>query len=82
MNIITCLFILLEEVSMVHPFGLALHGEWTSGEMRNQHGRDAHVIINHLALGKAGRGIEDLLQVRELQLAALDFDDGWCRHRE
>ncbi len=46
------------------------------GEMRHQHGRNADVEIHHLPLGETGGGIEDLLQIRELEFAALDFDDG------
>ena len=48
--------------------------------MRHQHRRNADVEIHHLPLGKTGGGIEDLVQIRELEFAALDFDDGGCGH--
>src|SRR5258708_7941194 len=69
-----------EEIFLVDSFGIALHGERSSGEMRHQIGRNADVIIRHLSLGEPGSGIEDLVKIRELKLAALHFDDGGSRH--
>src|SRR6266478_5343729 len=74
--------VLLEEVRMVHAFRITFHRERTSSEVRQQRRRDVHVIVNHLALGRAGSGIEDLIQIRELQLAAFNFNDGWGWHRK
>ncbi len=48
--------------------------------MRHQIRRNADVVIDDLSLGEAGGGIEDLVKVRETELAALDFDDGGSGH--
>src|ERR1019366_429589 len=72
--------VLFEEIFLVYSFRIALHGERPSGEMRHQHGRNADVEIHHLPLGETGGRIEDLVQIRELEFAALDFDDGGCGH--
>src|SRR5258708_30672871 len=72
--------IFFEEIFLVDSFGIALHGERSSGEMRHQIGRNADVIIRHLSLGEPGSGIDDLVKIRELKLAALHFDDGGSGH--
>jgi len=73
--------VLLEEIFVVHAFWIALHGQRTSGKMRHQHGRYADAIVDHLALSEAGAGIENLVEIRKLQLAAVHFDDGRSGHR-
>src|ERR1700693_346707 len=73
--------VFFEEIFLFHAAGITLHGQWPSGEMRHQHGRDADVIIHHLPLGEPGSGIEDLVKVRETKLAALHFDDGRGGHK-
>ena len=73
--------VLLEEKFLVsRRLGIALHGERTSREVRHQHRRDADVVVHHLPFGETGGGIEDLVQIRELELAALHFDDGGSGH--
>src|SRR6202521_2027331 len=72
--------ILFEEIFMVHAFGITLHGERASGEMRHQHGGNADIIVHHLSLGEPRGGIEDLVKVRETKLTALHFDDGGSGH--
>ena len=74
--------VLFEEIFPIvaYAFRIALHGERPTGEMRHQHGRNADIEIHHLPLGETGGGIEDLVQIRELEFAALDFDDGGCGH--
>jgi len=72
--------VLFEEIFLVHPFRIALHGERPAGKMRHQHGRNSDVEIHHLPLGEIGGGIKDLVQIRELEFAALDLDDGRCGH--
>src|SRR5260221_8718786 len=72
--------VFFEEEFLLHAPGIALHGERPSGEMRHQIRRNADVVIDDLSLGEAGGGIEDLVKVRETELAALDFDDGGSGH--
>ena len=43
-------------------------------QMREQDRRDPRVVLDHLPLGEAHRGIEDLLQVGERERVALDLD--------
>src|SRR3954453_9300235 len=42
--------------------------------MGQQHRRDAYVIVDQLPLGEAGFRVEHLVQIRQLELASLDFD--------
>ena len=66
--------ILLKKELAVHPVGIALKGQRPSRKVGNENGRDAGVVVNDLSLGEAGRGIQDFVQVRQLQLPALDFN--------
>ncbi len=43
---------------------IALHGQRPILQMRQQHGRDPDVIIDHLALGEADLRIKDLVEIR------------------
>ena len=54
--------------------GVALHGEGAAAQMRQQHRRDADVVINDLRFGEAGGGIHHLLQVGKAELLSLDLD--------
>ena len=45
-----------------------------AAQVRQQHRRDPRVVLDHLALGEAGRGIEDLVEVGEREPAPLDLD--------
>jgi len=42
--------------------------------MRQQHRRDADVVVNDLPFGEAGGGIHHLLQVGKAELLSLDLD--------
>jgi hypothetical protein len=48
--------------------------------MRHEHWRNADIKIHYLSLGEPCGRIEDFVQVRKLELAALHFDDGWGGH--
>ena len=72
--------ILLKKVLAVHPVGIALQGQRPSRQMRNQDGRDAGVVVDDLSLGEAGRGIQDFVQIRQLQLPALNFNHRCSAH--
>src|SRR6267154_2222534 len=69
--------VLLKKILVIHAFGISLHGQRTSGEMWEKDRCDADVVVDYLALGEAGGGIEDFVEVRELELAAFNFDDAW-----
>ncbi len=72
--------VFFKEILMVHTFGIPLHGQRMSREMRHQYRRNADVIVDHLTLGEAGGGIENLVQVGKIELTAFDFDDGGSGH--
>ena len=44
----------LKEKFFVHASGIALQSKWVILEMRQQHGRNAHIIIDHLSFGEPG----------------------------
>src|SRR6266487_5373014 len=46
--------------------------------MGNQDRRNTGVIINDLAFGKSGRRVEDLFEIRQLEVLAFNFDDLIC----
>ena len=50
-------------------------------EVRDEDGGDADGVVDDLAFGESGGGIEDLVEVGETELAADDFDDGGSGHR-
>ena len=66
--------LLLVEVARVHAVGIALERERAAAQVGEQHRRHARVVVDHLALGEAGLRVEDLLEVRQAQLAPLDVD--------
>ena len=43
-------------------------------------GRDTDVVIHQLPFGEGAGRIEDFIQVGQLELAAVHFDDGGSRH--
>src|SRR5207253_9005331 len=67
---------LLVEVRGVDPVGVALERERALAQVGEQRGRDPGVVVDHLALGEADLGIEDLVEVGELELVTLDLDRG------
>ncbi len=38
------------------------------------------VVVDDLSLGEAGRGIQDFVQIRQLQLPALNFNHRFVAH--
>src|SRR5215472_16592011 len=66
--------ILLVKMKLVYAFGIAFESEGTSGKVRQEHRRNAHEIINDLALGETYRGEEDFIQIGKLDLTAFNFD--------
>ena len=65
---------LLEEALPVDAVGKAPQREPPVAEVRQQDGRDAGVVVDDLGLGEPDVGIEDLVQVRDAECAALDLD--------
>ena len=72
--------ILFEEELAVHSIGIAFERQRPSREMWHENRRDARVVVNDLSLGKAGRGIQDFVQIRQLQLPALNFNHRFVAH--
>ena len=66
--------VLLEEAGPLHAVRPADPGHRPVREVRQQHRRDAGVVVEHLALGGAGARVEDLVEVADPQRAALDVD--------
>jgi hypothetical protein len=66
--------LLLVEELTVDAVRIALERQVAAAQVRQQDGRDPRVVLDHLTLGETGRGIEDLVQVREREPAALDLD--------
>ena len=66
--------ILLVEKFFVHAVGIALAGERASGQMRQHRRRNTHVVVDHLLLGKSRRRIQNLFQIRQLELLALNLN--------
>src|SRR5579871_6997116 len=66
--------ILLEEGLAIHSVGIALASERPSCQMRQERGSNPGVIIDDIFLRESGRRVQDLLQIRQLQMPALDFD--------
>ncbi len=72
--------VLFKEELAVHAIGIAFQRQRASCKMGDEDGRDAGVVVNHLSLGKSGRGIQDLIQIRQLQLPALNFNHRFVAH--
>jgi hypothetical protein len=45
--------------------------------MRQQNGRDAGVVVDHLSLGEPSRGIQDFVQVGQTQMFAFYLNYLW-----
>ena len=56
------------------PVGVALERQRPVAQVRQHVRRDARVVVDHLALGEADCGIQDLVEVGERQAAAADVD--------
>src|SRR5690606_29082409 len=57
------------------PVDPALAGDGAAAQMRQHDGRDLRVVGEDLALGRARVGIDDLLEIRDTQTAAVDLHD-------
>src|SRR5208283_5876067 len=66
--------ILLVKEGTAYPVGIALHGEGTPMQMGQQHRSDAHEVVDHLPLGEASLGIQDLVKIRHLEVLTLDVN--------
>jgi hypothetical protein len=64
---------LLEEALALDPVRITDPGQSTVVEVRQQRRSDPGVVVDDLALGEAGLGIEDLVEVRDRQPAAVDL---------
>jgi hypothetical protein len=68
---------LLEEPLAVHAVGQPHHREWSVLEMGEERRGHSGVVIDHLAFGEAGRGVQHLLEVGQPELASIDLDMGF-----
>src|SRR4051794_27029324 len=64
-----------EERFVAHAVRKPPHRDAAVAEMGEQGGRNTRVVVDDLALGEPGLGIQNLLEVRELQLAPVDRDE-------
>ena len=72
--------ILFVEERLIHAVRVALHGERTIFQMREQDRRDPDVVIDELSLGEPGLRVQHLVQIRDRQFAALDDQLGFIAH--
>src|SRR5712691_3964131 len=68
--------VLLVEELGVDSVGIALEREWVVAGVGEDRRSDARVVIDHLPLGETSFGIQDLLEVGQLERAPLDLDFG------
>src|SRR6476661_4310544 len=73
--------ILFEERLALDPVGITFARKRSPVEMRQDGRRNPRVVVDHVLLGKAGCGVKDLLQVRDLKVPALDIDGRVCHMR-
>src|SRR6185436_3439102 len=66
--------VLLEEAGLLDAVRPPDAGDRTVLQQRQEHGRDLGVVAEHLALRGAGAGVEHLVEVGQLEGAALDVD--------
>ncbi len=69
--------VFLEKIILVDPVGIALERERTALQMRHQQVSHAVIKVDEVALGVSVSGIEDLLQVGEFELMAVDGERGF-----
>ena len=60
--------------SPVRAVGRAHEGGRAPGEVGEHHRRDPPVVIDHVGFAESRRGVQQLVEVRERELAALDLD--------
>jgi hypothetical protein len=66
--------VLLEEGLAVDALRVALQGQRTAGDVRQQDVRDPLVVVEHLGLGEPGLRVQDLGQVGQGQRPPVDLD--------
>src|SRR6478736_2573869 len=66
--------VLLEELHATDPVREADPCDGAVAQVRQDHRRDARVVVDHLGLGRAGAGIHHLLEARQLHPPAVDLD--------
>ena len=67
--------ILFEKRRLIDAIGVPLQREWLVFEMGNEDWRNPRVIIDDLAFGKSGGWIEHFIEVGQLELAPINFND-------
>src|ERR1700690_3665188 len=67
--------VLLKKELLINAARVAFEGQRIVGKVGQKHGSDARVVVNDLPFSKAGRGVENLVKVRQAEAFALDFDD-------
>ena len=65
--------LLLVEVLALDAVRVALERQRAAAQVRQQHGGDARVVVDHLALGEADVRVQDLVEVGQRQPPALDL---------
>src|SRR5271165_3033704 len=66
--------ILLVKKFFIHAVGIALARERTPSQMRQNRRRNPDVVVDDLLLGKPSGGIQNLFQIRQLELLALNLN--------
>jgi hypothetical protein len=66
--------VLFEEGLALYTIGITFAREGATVQVGKDRRRDPRVIVDYVLLGKPGGGIKNLLQVRDLQSLALNFD--------
>jgi hypothetical protein len=59
---------------------VAFEGKRAVFEMRQEDGRNFYEIIDDLALGEAGPGVEDFIEIGNFHSLSRDFDFGYLAH--
>ena len=67
---------LLEEPLALHPVRAPHERDGSAGEVGDHHRGDPGVVVDDLGLGEPRLGVQDLLEVREHEAAAVDVDVG------
>ena len=65
---------LLVEELVLHAVGIALQGERTVAQVRQQDRGDPRVVVDHLALREPRARVEDLVQIGERERLVADRD--------
>ena len=65
---------LLEEPFALRAVGRAHERRRPAGEVGQHHRRDPPVVVDDVGLAEAGGGVEELVEVGERELAAVDLD--------